>query len=228
MGLLPDLLPGYRSVSDAGLEPGLDYDQILAASDLDALWIVGANPLSRQPLAAQNAFVVVQDLFMTETAQRADVVLPASCAYEKNGTATNVCGDVQKLSRGPKTMGPKPDLEIFALLAKEMRQDLGPTTVDKVFQEIRNSVHGYSVPLAVIETGGAAQAVPLNGHIQIQSRSQVIRSAGNTLYTSGTLGRYSQMLNSVIEAPGALYHDPRKAPFVDKGSVQVETTEKYG
>ena len=228
MGLLPDLLPGYRSVADANLEPGLDYDQILAAPDLDALWIVGANPLSRQPLATQNAFIVLQDLFMTETAQRADVVLPASCAYEKNGTATNVCGDVQKLSRGPKTMGPKPDLEIFALLAKEMRQDLGPTTVDKVFQEIRNSVHGYSVPLAVLETGGAAQTVPLNGHLQIQSRSQVIRSAGNTLYTSGTLGRYSQMLNSVIEAPGALYHDPAKAPTVEKGSVQVETTEKYG
>jgi NADH-quinone oxidoreductase subunit G len=214
-------------VSEAGLEPGLDYDQILAAADLNALWVVGANPLSRQKLASQDAFVVVQDLFLTETAQRADVVLPAFCAYEKNGTVTNVCGDLQKLSRGPKTMGPKPDLDIIALLAKEMREDLGATKVDQVFAEIRNSVHGYAVPPGVIETGGAVQAVPLNGHLQIQSRPELIRSAGNTLYTSGTLGRYSQMLNSVIEAPGALYHDPHKSPRVRAGSVQVETTEEY-
>ncbi|MBV8896019.1 MAG: NADH-quinone oxidoreductase subunit NuoG [Acidobacteriaceae bacterium] len=228
MGLLPDLLPGYRSVSEAGLEPGLDYDQILSAPNLSALWVVGANPLERQPLASKDAFVVVQDLFMTETAQRADVILPAFCAYEKNGTVTNVCGDVQKLSRGPKTMGPKPDLDIIALLAKEMREDLGPTKVDDVFAEIRRQVHGYALPPGVIETGGAAQAVPLNGQIQIQSRPEVVRSAGNTLYTSGTLGRYSQMLNSVLEAPGALYHDPHIAPFVAKGSVQVDTPEKYG
>ncbi len=57
MGLLPDLLPGYRSLAESGLEPGLNYNQILAAIDLDALWIVGANPFSRQPLAAANAFV---------------------------------------------------------------------------------------------------------------------------------------------------------------------------
>ena len=121
MGLLPDLLPGYHSVRDAGLEPGLNYDEILASTDLDALWIIGANPEARQPFAASNAFVVVQDLFLTETAKRADVVLPAASAYEKNGTVTNVCGEVQKLSRGAKTMGTKSDLEIIALLAKEMR-----------------------------------------------------------------------------------------------------------
>jgi NADH-quinone oxidoreductase subunit G len=227
MGLLPDLLPGYVPVSDIGLEPGLDYDQILAATDLNALWVIGANPLARQPLASQNAFVVVQDLFLTETAQRADVFLPASCAYEKNGTTTNVCGDIQKLSRGPKTMGPKPDLDIIALLAKEMRENLGATKAEEVFNEIRSRVLGYDVPLFVIESGGVVQAVPVNGPIQIQSRPELIRSAQNTLYTSGTLGRYSQMLNSVIEAPGALYHDPHIAAIIAKGSVQVDMTEKY-
>ncbi len=126
MGLLPDLLPGYHPVTNGALEPGLNYDQILAAPDLDALWIVGANPLSRHPLAATNAFVVVQDLFLTESANRADVVLPAASAYEKNGTVTNVCGDVQKLTRGPKTMGTKPDLEILSLLAKRWAQIWAP------------------------------------------------------------------------------------------------------
>src|SRR5581483_2376504 len=181
MGLLPDLLPGYHSVGDIGMGPGLNYDQILDAPDLDALWVIGANPAAARTLARGKAFLVVQDLFLTETARLADVVLPAASAYEKNGTVTNVCGDVQKLSRGPKTMGAKPDLEIFMLLAKEMREDLGAATPQAIFQEIRKSVRGYDVPFAVIETGGAAHTAPLNGRIDFESRPELIRPAGNTL-----------------------------------------------
>ena len=57
-------------------------------------------------------------MFLTETAQRADVVLPAASAYEKNGTVTNVCGEVQRLKRAIATMGAKPDLEIIGLIAQ--------------------------------------------------------------------------------------------------------------
>jgi NADH-quinone oxidoreductase subunit G len=74
---------------------------------------------------------------LTETAKRANVVLPAASAYEKDGTVTNVCGGLQKLTRAAKTMGAKSDLEIIALLAKEMRSDWVTPTVETVFQEIR-------------------------------------------------------------------------------------------
>ncbi len=223
LGVLPDLLPGYHPVAESGLEAGLNYDEILGATNLDALWIIGTNPVSRQPLATSNAFVVVQDLFLTETASRADVVFPASSVYEKSGTVTNVCGDVQKVMRGPKTMGTKPDSEIFALLAKEMNADLGPSQPQAVFQLIRQAVHGYNVPLAVIETGGAAPTAPLNGQVQFRPAPELVRSANNTLFTSGTLGRFSNMLNSVIESPGELYHEPIKHTGMRDGSVQVET-----
>jgi len=226
MGLLPDLLPGYRSVREAGFEPGLNYDQILAAPDLDALWVVGANPLARNELASRDAFVVVHEMFLTETAQRANVVLPAASAYEKNGTVTNVCGDLQKLSRGPKTMGAKSDFEIIALLAKEMREDFGAHTPEQVFQLIRKSVPGYNVPYAVIETGGAAPTTPVNGRVELHAQPELIRPTGNTLFTSGTLGRYSNMLRGVIESPGALYHDPHKAPIIEEGSVQLEALQR--
>ena len=222
MGLLPDLLPGYRSVTDAGLDPGLNYDEMLSAPDLDALWVVGANPLSRQALASVRAFVIVQDMFLTETAQRADVVLPAASAYEKNGTATNVCGDVQKLSRGAKTMGVKTDLEIITSLAKAMRHDLGPTKPEAVFEEIRKSVHGYAVSRAVVETGGAAATAPLNGNVNYRQQPDLVWSARNTLFTSGSLGRFSNMLNSVIENPGTIYGDAAKRIGVRHGSVQTE------
>jgi NADH-quinone oxidoreductase subunit G len=201
MGLLPDLGPGYQPAANAGLA----YDQILSAPDLDILWVVGANPLKSRPLAAANAFVVVHEMFLTETAARADVVLPAASAYEKAGTVTNVCGEVQRLKVALKVMGAKPDLEIIGLLAKEMNENIGIWTAEKVLDDIRATVRGYNIPLPVIVTGGAAQTAPVNGRVPVSARPDLIQSARDTLYTSGSLGRYSKSLNSVIEAPGALF-----------------------
>jgi NADH-quinone oxidoreductase subunit G len=211
MGLLPDLLPGYRSVRDAGLEPGLAYDEMLSSSDLDALWVVGANPLSRYKLAAANAFLVVQDLFLTETAERADVVLPAASAYEKEGTVTNVCGEVQQLKRAARVMGPKPDLEIIGLISKEMKANIGIWKSSKVLNEIRTEVRAYQFPLIVVESGGAAATNPAGGPVP-STRPDLVRSARNNLFHSGTLGRYCSTLKAVIEAPGIIYGAPVHEP----------------
>jgi NADH-quinone oxidoreductase subunit G len=212
MGLLPDLLPGYQNVTDGGMMPGLNYDEMLRAPDLDFLWVVGANPLALNTLASEKAFVLVQDLFLTETAKRATIVLPAASAYEKDGTVTNVCGDLQRLNRGAKTMGAKPDLEIIGLLAKEMRTEWSVQKPEQVFQEIQRLVRGYSVQLAVLETGGAATTVPPNGNINFKQQPELVRPARNTLFTSGTMSRFSTMLNAVMESPGELYHDPSNQP----------------
>jgi NADH-quinone oxidoreductase subunit G len=197
-----------RGAFDMGLVPrdgGLSREQMLAAADLDALWIVGENPLKDTTLGSKNAFVVVQDLFMTETAKQADIVLPAASAYEKNGTVTNVCGEVQKLKQAVRVMGTKTDLEIFGLIAKEMGLNLGIWLPEKVFDEIRKTVHGYDVPLPVLATGGAAPTLPLNG--RVAALPGTIQSANETLFTSGTLSRYSKILNEVMESPGGLYKE---------------------
>ena len=194
-----------RGAFDMGLIPrdgGMSVQQMLAAN-LDVLWVVGANPLKNAPPPSPNTFIVVQDLFMTETAKHANIVLPAASAYEKNGTVTNVCGEVQKLKQAVKVMGTKTDLEIMGSIAKEMKLNLGIWLPDKVFAEIRKAVHGYDVPLPVVETGGAALTMPLNG--RVPALPGAIQSAGDTLFTSGSLSRYSKMLNAVIESPGALY-----------------------
>lgn len=195
-----------RGAFDMGLIPrdgGMSREQMLAAAGLDLLWVVGANPLKNAKLASSKAFVVVQELFMTETAQQADVVLPAASAYEKNGTVTNVTGQVQKLRQAARVMGTKTDLEIMGCIAKEMGLDLGIWLPDKVLEEIRQKVPGYAVPLPVLAAGGAAPTQPLNG--RMPALPGTIASAGDTLFTSGTLSRYSKMLNSVMEAPGRLY-----------------------
>jgi NADH-quinone oxidoreductase subunit G len=213
MGLLPDLLPGYYPVSDSGLQPGLSYFGMLTATDLDVFWVIGANPLGRYKMASAHAFVVVQDMFMTETARHANVVLPAASAYEKTGTVTNVTGEVQKLVRAAKTMGTKTDLEIIHLIARDMRVDLGSAKPEVIFQEIRRLVRGYDVPTEAIEAGGAAHTTPLNGRVAYTPRPEMVQSARNTLFTSGTLGRYSKMLAAVLEAPGQIYRDPGKNQF---------------
>ena len=112
MGLYPDLLPGYHRVADARRDstrngasvpeaPGLTLQEMVErakAGKLKALYVVGSNPVAASasiPSPSRRAFVVVQDMFLTETATIADVVLPAANAYEKSGTFTNTCGDLQ-------------------------------------------------------------------------------------------------------------------------------------
>ncbi len=175
-----------RGAADVSQAAGLAYEQILSASDLDVFWVVGANPLKDHALGSQNAFVVVQEMFLTETAKRADVVLPASSAYEKTGTVTNVTGEVQRLKAGPKVMGTKSDLEIFGLIQKEMGLNLGIWKPDNVLDEMRKTTRGR-LPVAAPES---------------------IRSARDTLFTSGSLGRYSKVLNAVMEGPGLIYGLP--------------------
>jgi NADH-quinone oxidoreductase subunit G len=203
MGATPELLPGY--VVDP--TPGMSLSQMMASEELDVLWVVGANPLRGNTLASKKAFVVTQTMFLDETSERADVVFPSASAYEKNGTVTNVTGQVQRLKAAIKTMGTKGDLEIFGLIAKEMglAAEIGVWTHDAVFKEIHESVRGYNVPLPILITGGAAMTTPVNGRVAVDVRVDEIRSAGDTLFTSGELGRYSKLLTSVPEFPGALY-----------------------
>jgi NADH-quinone oxidoreductase subunit G len=195
MGLTPELLPGYQPSGQAGLH----VDEMIAA-ELNVLWVIGANPLEHA--ARKAGFLVVQDLFLTGTARQADVVLPAACAYEKNGTVTSGTGEVQRLARAINTMGAKTDLEIIGFLAREMgaAAAVGPWTPDAVFEEIRKNVRGYDIAMPALETGGAAQTTPVDGRIAVDGTAGPVRSARNGLFASGTLGRYSKVLNSVLES----------------------------
>src|SRR5260370_18243799 len=76
--------------------------QASKAGKLAALYVVGSNPVTDydfDPAALQKTFVVAQELFLTETALLAEVVLPAASAYEKTWTITNTCGDLQLVKK---------------------------------------------------------------------------------------------------------------------------------
>jgi NADH-quinone oxidoreductase subunit G len=94
---------------------------------LGALFAVGSDPVTSfgvAPESLKNTFVVVQDIFLTATAQLADVVLPSASLYEKTGTVTNSYGDVQLAKKAADKAGTKPDFEILVRIAGGMGADV--------------------------------------------------------------------------------------------------------
>ena len=108
-------------------------------------------------------------------------------------------------------MGPKPDLEIIGLISKEMKSNIGIWKSAKVLNEIRTEVRTYQFPLIVVESGGAAATSPVEGPAS-STRPDLVWSARNNLFHSGTLGRYCSTLKAVVEAPGTLYGEPVNEP----------------
>jgi NADH-quinone oxidoreductase subunit G len=230
MGMLPHLLPGYAPLSDGKTrdklgniwggklrdKPGLDVRGMLAAAakgKLSALYVVGANPVKTFGVDARGRLgkldlLVVQDLFLTETAQLADIVLPAASTYEKNGTMTNTAGEVQLVRKGGDVMGTRSDFDILRILSHQLaQQGLGQAirlrTPEAAFEEIRQSVPGYGVSMATLLLGEAERTSPAstaNGNARFDVPANSIFSSHDTLFTSGSLGRYCTTILSLPEA----------------------------
>lgn len=135
-GMRPDIGPLGEPVS----KPGLNVIQILEEAALkqwSMLYVAGADPVAKYPAKLWNDarakldFLVVQDLFLTETARQADVVLPALSYVEKGGSFINIEGRVQTLQPGKEIPdGMYSDAEIFSQIAKKLNFTL---TVDTIF-----------------------------------------------------------------------------------------------
>ena len=257
MGLYPDLLPVYHSTA-GGSEfhhewkipetPGLALTGMVEAGKsgkLKALYVVGSNPIGRlniDPFAFSSSFVVVQDMFLTETAVMADVVLPAANAYEKSGTMTNTSGDLQLLKKAGEISGTKADFEMMVRIADAMgfevgklvpfgggtRADMGqsrgaqsgeadrhavwldmqglepklsPLDPMAILDEIQRLVPGYrnisrvNLVAGNVEHTSLTESGPGAAHAP-----ESISPAHDGLFTSGTLGRYSRTLKSVMES----------------------------
>ncbi|MDQ6659961.1 MAG: molybdopterin-dependent oxidoreductase, partial [Chloroflexota bacterium] len=150
MGLLPDVLPGYKPAA----ETGLSYDEMLNGSQIKALFVMGANPARHvEKLPSSLEFLVVQDIVMTETAQQADVVLPAVTFAEKDGSMTNVDSHVQAVRQALRPLpGARADWEILSGIARMLGHNWNYSSPQDVLLEIaeRNSLY---VGLDWIELG---------------------------------------------------------------------------
>ncbi|MGW8188554.1 MAG: molybdopterin oxidoreductase family protein, partial [Desulfobacterales bacterium] len=145
MGALPNVFPGYQRVDDPKVRkkfeqawkhalparPGLTLTEIFQAAaekKIKALYLVGENPMLSDPdirhvadALRQLEFFVVQDIFLTETARLADVVLPSVTFAEKDGTFTNTERRVQRIHQAIETVGDaRPDWWIVCQIARRM------------------------------------------------------------------------------------------------------------
>jgi NADH-quinone oxidoreductase subunit G len=147
MGVLSGYLPGYRKAE----KPGMNAIEMLGAiksGKLAALYIMGDDPVGSDSGLAQVfeklEFLVVQDIFMTETAKRAHVVLPAASSAEKAGTFTNLERRLQQLNKAEDQFGEsRPDWEIVQELAKKMGASLNYGSDRDILKEIRSVVPMY-------------------------------------------------------------------------------------
>ncbi len=168
MGALADLLPGYIPVSDGEGrrrfallwgredlpgEPGLTVVEMMEAAlegRVKAMYIMGENPVVSDPKAGDTVkalesldFLVVQDLFMTETAQMAHLVLPVACWAEKSGSYTSTERRVQWSEKAVEPQGVLPDLEVIGLVGKKMGLWERVPSPEEVLREINQAIPAY-------------------------------------------------------------------------------------
>jgi formate dehydrogenase major subunit len=182
MGALPDRLPGFQHVENDELRAKFDaawgvtvppkrgwhlsgmFDA-MERGDLTVVYVIGENPVQSEAdqkkavhLLEGLEFLVVQDIFLTATAELADVVLPASAAWaESEGTVTNSERRVQRVRKALDPPGEaRDDLWIIAELARRMDADFGWRTAEDVWNEVRSlsPVHAGMSYKRLEELGG--------------------------------------------------------------------------
>jgi formate dehydrogenase major subunit len=164
MGALPDRLPGFQHVENDEVRARFDkawgvkvpptrgwhlsdmFDA-MERGDLKAAYVIGENPIQSEAdqhraakLLGYLEFLVVQDLFLTDTAAIADVVFPAAAgAFESEGTVTS---SERRVQRSRRTINPpgeaKEDLWIIFALARALGHDWGPPDAERVWDELRS------------------------------------------------------------------------------------------
>jgi len=169
MGGLPNVYPAYQQVNNEdarkrfetawrvklSAKPGLTLMEIMAAAgrgDIKALYIMGENPLLSDPdlkhveKELRNLdLLIVQDIFLTETAQMADVVLPSTSFAEKEGTFTNTERRVQRVRKIVDAPGEaKADWEIISELSTKMGYPMKYSSAKEIFDEVIKVTPSYA------------------------------------------------------------------------------------
>jgi formate dehydrogenase major subunit/formate dehydrogenase alpha subunit len=190
MGCVPNMYPGYQRVNIPAIQQkfealwktklsnkeGLTAPDMLAAAEkgaLKALYIMGENPVLSDPNMAHTVkalksldFLVVQDIFMTETAELAHVVLPGSSFAEKVGTFTNTERRVQRVRRAVNSPGnAMKDSLIIMELSKRLGYEMSyPHTVE-IFREIGKAWPALAgMSYSRLEDGGLQWPCPTPDH----------------------------------------------------------------
>ncbi len=192
MGALPHKLTGFQDVEDDAAREKFERAwgvqippkngwhltemfEAMGRKDLTALYVIGENPAQSEADGTHcNALLtgletlVVQDIFLTRTAELADVVLPASASFaEADGTVTNSERRVQRVRRAvPPPPGARDDIAIMCDLARRLGRDLGNPTAEELWDELRalSPMHAGMSYARLEELGGIQWPCPSEDH----------------------------------------------------------------
>ena len=191
MGALPNVYPGYQGVAAPALvekfeaawgcalpaEPGIVLTEMfhaMAEGRIKAVYLMGENPVLSDPDAkhidealGKLEFLIVQDIFLTETAQFADVVLPATSFAEKDGTFTNTERRVQRVHKALDPVGDsKPDWQIICDIARRMgAQGFYFANPSEIMGEIADVTPAYGgITYQRLDSGGLQWPCPFEDH----------------------------------------------------------------
>lgn len=191
MGGLPDVYPGYQKVASPEalakfeeawgrkLSPkvGLTSTEVMHKAedgDIKLLYIMGENPMISDPdlnkvkkSLENTGFLIVQDIFMTETAEMADVVLPASSFAEKDGTFTNTERRIQRIRKAIESPGEaKPDWEIIMDIMNRIGCEKKYANAMEIMEEIAEVTPQYAgIDYDRIDGDGLQWPCPTKDHL---------------------------------------------------------------
>jgi predicted molibdopterin-dependent oxidoreductase YjgC len=220
MGVHPGILPGYEFIEGDGMGCA---EMIDAAMDeeINALYIAGEDIVSNFPdgklvreALRKIKFLVVQDLFMTETARMANVVLPGASFVEKEGTFTNQEGRVQRLNKLLEPQGDaRPDWQIISSIGEAIDPSFYYKSVSDVFEEMKsvvpmyhnisfNSLNGNGELTGQEDRGRKPEVVSRKSEDFIQPADDpeypFMLITGNHLYHSGRLSQRAEVLRDIL------------------------------
>jgi formate dehydrogenase major subunit len=192
MGALPHKLTGFQDVEDDEVRAKFDRAwgvtippkkgwhltemfEAMERKELTSLYVIGENPAQSEAdghhtIACLSGLehLVVQDIFLTKTAELADVVLPASASFaEADGTVTNSERRVQRVRRAvPPPPGARDDIEILCELARRLGRDLGNPTPEEIWEELRklSPMHAGMTYARLEALGGIQWPCPDENH----------------------------------------------------------------
>ncbi len=226
-------------------EKGLGAQEMLqaaASGELSALYVIGEDPVASYPDRARAKaaidkvpFLVVQDIFLTETAKEADVILPATSFAEKDGTFTNAERRIQRVRPGVSAPGEaKTDLAIFSMMATRMGDQVSFTGPAAIFAELKGDVPAYAgVEFNAIGPQGIAwggenlrpatrKLVAAAGGKALAARFQMV--TGSALYHSGTLSARAKGPLAAMPEPYAEFgfEDAAELGIKDAETVSIK------
>jgi len=222
--LLPVVEKGnLRGATALGLLPGeggLGYDAMLRAAgeSVRAIVVLGDDPYTHVPDGRETRAgldkldgLIVSDLYLSETARRADVVFPAAAMAEQRGTVTNTEGRVQALARAVQPPGEAwPDWRIVMELGRRLDHEHGLTGVDELFAAMaaacpwvgeRMPVGGEASPLPPASDEGVLVAPEVVDETPPEQEYPLSLLTGPLLWHSGTTSMRSQHLEEVYQGP---------------------------